>query len=313
MKCPICKTDVGDSNICEQCGFSDIRSEFLSQEDADFWMQNIVIPYKDNYNKSDVLPPIDWLDIFKQNPQAKQLFDFSIPAAIKRRETIDSVKDSMDYEEYLEYSKDAVLGHFAIVSKNEIIRKHFFETIKEEYLCTTTFSRTSAAALERASDWAAVLSNVSPYTALVFDANTKIKKDIEKILPNALKEYCLDIVIGKGPGARNVRIDLPAFTAIFIAESMEVIPTSVANVCDNIIEINFTQEELDELQIREIAPLYDIQLTRSNLEVIKEYCSSKTFRNVKGILKYISDYLYLHSEVQQPISAENLKKIIDTL
>ena len=312
MKCPICKTDVGDKNICEQCGFSDIRSEFLSQEDADFWMQNIVIPYKDNYNKPDILPPIDWLDVFKQNAQAKRLFEFSIPAAIKRRIDLDSLKNPMD-DDYNEYLMDATLEHFAVVSKNEMMRKHFFDVLKETYLCTTDFSRTVSACVEREGDLAAILSGLERGKTLIIEINSKMKKDVVKIFSKALSEYAFDITIGKGPGARTVGIDLPAFTTIFFAESMDDIPTEIRNALNAIIEINPSQEELDELQIREIATIYDIQLTKLTLNIIKEYHSNKTFRNIRGTLKFISDYLYLHSEAQQPISVENLKKIMETL
>ena len=313
MKCPVCKTEVHDKNVCEMCGFDDIRSEFLSQEDADFWMQNVVIPYKDNYEKSDLLPPIDWLEVFKQNAQAKRLFEFSIPAAIKRRETIDSAKDSMDYEEYFEYSKDAMLDHIAIVSSSDKVRKHFLDVIDDEYFATTSFKRTNSSAVERASDLAAIVTALQPGEVLVYEICSKIKKDVVKLFTSALSDFSIEITIGKGPGARIVKIDLPVFTTIFVAESMEDIPNEIRNMLNYVIEINPSQEELDELQIREIAAIYDIQLTKSTLNVIKEYNSNKTFRNIKGTLKFVSDYLYLHSEVQQPISVENLKTILETL
>lgn len=49
MKCPICKTELLNVEKCPVCGFDDIRLEFVSQEDADSWMTNIVIPFKDRY------------------------------------------------------------------------------------------------------------------------------------------------------------------------------------------------------------------------------------------------------------------------
>lgn len=312
MKCPVCKTEVHDKNVCEMCGFDDIRSEFLSQEDADFWMQNVVIPYKDNYEKSDLLPPIDWLEVFKQNAQAKRLFEFSIPAAIKRRIDLDSLKNPME-DDYNEYLMDATLEHFAVVSQNEMIRKHFFDVLKEKYLTTTDFSRTASACVEREGDLAAILSGLERGKALIIEMNSKMKKDVVNLFSKALSEYSFNITIGKGPGSRIVGIDLPAFTTIFFAESAEDIPTEIRNVLSNIIEFNPTQEELDEFHIREIAAIYDIQLTKSTLNVIKEFNANKTYRNIKGTLKFISDYLYLHSEMQQPISVENLKKIIETL
>ena len=45
-RCPVCKTECGESTRCSSCGFDDIRSEFLNQEEYDFWVKNIVKAYK---------------------------------------------------------------------------------------------------------------------------------------------------------------------------------------------------------------------------------------------------------------------------
>lgn len=312
MKCPVCKTECNDNSVCETCGFLEVGKVFINQEEAEQWYESFVIPYRNKFNNANILAPIDWVEIFKKNVQAKQLFEFSIPAAIKRRINLDALKNPMD-EDYNEYLKDATLNHFAVVSKSEIIRKQFFEVLNEAYLCTTDFSRTTSACIEREGDLAAVLTGLECGSALIVELNSKMKKDGVKLFSEALREYCIDFVIGKGPTARSIRMDLPAFTLILIAESRNDIPNEIESTLNTIIEINPSQEELDELQIREIAPLYDIQLTKQILEIIKEYKSKKTFKNIKGILKFISDYLYLHSEIQQPISTETLKKIMDTL
>lgn len=312
MKCPVCKTECNDNAVCETCGFLEVGKVFINQEEAEQWYESVVIPYRNRFNNANILPPIDWAEIFKKNVQAKQLFEFSIPAATKRRIDLDLLKDPLD-DDYNEYLKDATLSHFAVVSKSEMIRKHFFEALNKAYLCTTDFSRTTSACVEREGDLAAMLTGLEHGSTLMVEFNSKMKKDVVKLLSKALREYCVDIVIGKGLGARNIRMDLSVFTAIFIAESIDDIPMDIRNILNDIIEINLSQEELDELQIRELAPLYNIQLTKQTLEVIKEYNSKKIFKNIKGILKFISDYLYLHSEIQQPISAENLKKIMETL
>ena len=272
----------------------------------------MVVPFKNTFNFANVLPPIDWVEVFKQSAQAKRLFDFSIPATIKRRINLDAIKNPMD-DDYNEYLLDATLEHFAVVSKSEMIRKHFIDVLNEAYLCTVNFSRTASACVEREGDLAAILSGLESGKTLIVDINSKMKKDVAKLFSKALNENALDITIGKGPGARTVRIDLPAFTTVFIAETTEDIPAEIRDVLNTIVEINPNQEELDELQIRELATLYDFQLTESTLKVIKEHNSNKTLRSIKGILKFISDYLYLHSEVKQPITVENMNKIIETL
>jgi len=73
---------------------------------------------------------------------------------------------------------------------------------------------TSGPALERAGDMAAVLTNLEEGEVLFVDEIHRLPRIVEEILYPALEDYCLDIMIGKGPGARSLRIDLPPFTLI---------------------------------------------------------------------------------------------------
>jgi len=73
---------------------------------------------------------------------------------------------------------------------------------------------TSGPALERAGDMAAVLTNLEEHEVLFVDEIHRLPRVVEEILYPGLEDYCLDIIIGKGPGARSLRIDLPKFTLI---------------------------------------------------------------------------------------------------
>ena len=309
MLCPVCKSECEQNDVCRKCGFSEVSKIFINQEEAEQWYETIVIPYRNKYDTSTVLPPLDWMDVFKQDPQAKRLFDFSIPASVKRRIDLNSLKNSTD-DDYNDYLVDATLGHIAIVSKDETIRRHLLEEISKAYLQTTNFSRTSSACVERKGDLAAVLTELECGSALVFEFNSKMKSDVVKMFSHALSDYHFEVTIGKGVSARNVGIDIYAFTAIFIAESIDDIPRDIRNALNAIIEINPSQEELDELQIREIAPLYGIQLTKATVEIIKQYVAQKTFGNARSILKFVSDYLYLHPEFVQPLNKEQMSNVI---
>lgn len=312
MLCPVCKTECGQSNTCKECGFSQVGKVFINEEEAKHWFNTTVIPYKSNYYKSNVLSPIDWVAVFKQNAQAKRLFEFSIPVALKRRAALEGLKNPRD-EDYNMYLKDATLGHIAIVSTSDVVRKHFMDAIEEAYHRTISFNRVVSNCVEKEGDLAAVLSNINPGDALVFEINSRIKKGVVSLFSRALSEFILDIIIGKGPGARKICLDLPVFTTIFVAELTSAIPDDIANTLDAVIEINPSADELTELQIREAAPFYDVELTKANIEVIKEAISQNTFKNAKSILKYVSDYLYLHPELQQPLSREETREIIKNI
>src|SRR5207248_686349 len=73
---------------------------------------------------------------------------------------------------------------------------------------------TSGPAIERAGDLAALLTNLSEGDVLFIDEIHRLNKVIEEILYPAMEDGALDIVVGKGPGARSIRMELPKFTLI---------------------------------------------------------------------------------------------------
>jgi Holliday junction DNA helicase RuvB len=73
---------------------------------------------------------------------------------------------------------------------------------------------TSGPAIERPGDLAAILTALEPGDVLFIDEIHRLQRSIEEILYPAMEDFCLDIVIGKGPSARSVRLDLPPFTLV---------------------------------------------------------------------------------------------------
>lgn len=73
---------------------------------------------------------------------------------------------------------------------------------------------TSGPAVERPGDLAAILSSLEPGDVLFIDEIHRLPRAIEEVLYSAMEDFCLDIVIGKGPEARSVRFDLPPFTLV---------------------------------------------------------------------------------------------------
>ncbi len=73
---------------------------------------------------------------------------------------------------------------------------------------------TSGPAIERAGDLAAILTNLQPGDVLFIDEIHRLNRVVEEVLYPAMEDFCLDIIIGKGPAARSIRLDLPPFTLI---------------------------------------------------------------------------------------------------
>ena len=76
------------------------------------------------------------------------------------------------------------------------------------------FQPTSGPALDRASDLAAILTNLEDGDVLFVDEIHRMPRPVEEVLYPALEDFCLDVVLGKGPTARSIRLELPTFTLV---------------------------------------------------------------------------------------------------
>ncbi len=77
-----------------------------------------------------------------------------------------------------------------------------------------SFRVTSGPAIEKPGDIAAILTNLGNYDVLFIDEIHRLNRSVEEILYPAMEDYALDIIIGKGPSARSIRLDLPKFTLV---------------------------------------------------------------------------------------------------
>lgn len=78
----------------------------------------------------------------------------------------------------------------------------------------TNLRLTSDAAIERAGDLTAILTSLSQGEVLFIDEIHRLGRVVEEVLYPAMEDFALDLVVGKGPGARTLRLDLPQFTLI---------------------------------------------------------------------------------------------------
>lgn len=78
----------------------------------------------------------------------------------------------------------------------------------------TNLRITSGPSIEKPGDLAALLTNLSPYDVLFIDEIHRLGKTVEEVLYPAMEDFALDIILGKGPSARSIRIDVPPFTLV---------------------------------------------------------------------------------------------------
>src|ERR1700757_1476856 len=155
--------------------------------------------------------------------------------------------------------------------------------------------QTSGPVLERAGDLAAILTNLEPNDVLFIDEIHRLSPVVEEILYPALEDYQIDIMIGEGPAARSVKLDLPPFTLVG-ATTRAGMPTNPLRDRFGIVaRLEFyTPEELTRIVIRS-AGLLNVQLADDGaFEVARR--SRGTPRIANRLLRRVRDYAEVKSD-----------------
>lgn len=148
---------------------------------------------------------------------------------------------------------------------------------------------TSGPAIERPGDLAAILTNLEPKDVLFIDEVHRLNRSVEEVLYPAMEDFALDIIIGKGPSARSVRIDLPRFTLVGATTRAGSLTAPLRDRFGIINRLDFY--ETDELQqiITRSAAILKIAIEESGAREIAGR-SRGTPRIANRLLKRVRDY-----------------------
>lgn len=174
---------------------------------------------------------------------------------------------------------------------------------------------TSGPAIERTGDLAAILTNLSDNDVLFIDEIHRLNRAIEEVLYPAMEDYALDIVIGKGPGARTLRIDLPKFTLIGATTKMSGLSSPLRDRFGNIYRLNFyTPEEMQKI-IRRSAKILNVEIDEKAAAEISRR-ARQTPRIANRLLKRVRDFAQVKTGgiIDEATAKEALAKLhIDDL
>ncbi|MBR3894730.1 MAG: Holliday junction branch migration DNA helicase RuvB [Clostridia bacterium] len=148
---------------------------------------------------------------------------------------------------------------------------------------------TSGPAIEKQGDLAAILTNLNEGDVLFIDEIHRLSRSVEEILYPAMEDYALDIIIGKGPAARSIRIDLPRFTLVGATTRAGQMTTPLRDRFGVILKLElYTTEELATI-VRRNAGILEMEITDDGaIEIASR--SRGTPRIANRLLKRVRDF-----------------------
>ncbi|WP_326909578.1 Holliday junction branch migration DNA helicase RuvB [Sedimentibacter sp. MB31-C6] len=160
---------------------------------------------------------------------------------------------------------------------------------------------TSGPAIERPGDLAAILTNLNENDVLFIDEIHRLNKSVEEIMYPALEDYALDIIIGKGPSARSIRLDLPKFTLIGATTRSGMLASPLRDRFGVLCNLDFyNNEDLQRIVLRS-AVIMNIEISEEGAKEIAKR-SRGTPRIANRLLKRVRDYALVKSNGSIDIS-----------
>ena len=155
---------------------------------------------------------------------------------------------------------------------------------------------TSGPAIEKVGDLASILTNLSPGDILFIDEIHRLNKNIEEILYPAMESGSLDIIIGKGPSARTIQLELPAFTLIAATTKIGLISSPLrSRFSGGIFRLEFyASEEIEEI-LKRSAKILGVDFPQQAAQEIAKR-SRSTPRTANYLLKRVRDFAQVHKK-----------------
>jgi Holliday junction DNA helicase RuvB len=174
---------------------------------------------------------------------------------------------------------------------------------------------TSGPAVERTGDLAAILTNLRNQDTLFIDEVHRLNRTVEEMLYPALEDFALDIIIGKGPGAKNLRINLPNFTLIGATTRFALLSPPLRDRFGAVYRLDFYDQTSIETILKRSARILQIAAEERGLEEIARRARG-TPRVANRLLKRVRDYAQVMADgtVTQRVAQEALGKLeVDTI
>jgi Holliday junction DNA helicase RuvB len=233
-------------------------------------------------------------NLISGDQQAEDRNEYSLrPQYFKEYVGQDEMKENLTVFIASAKKRKESLDHVLLFGPPGLGKTTMANIIAREMACS--IRSTSGPVIEKQGDLAAILTSLEPNHVLFIDEIHRMNRVIEEVLYSAMEDYSLDIMIGQGPSARTIKLDLPRFTLIGATTRSGLLSTPLRERFGIPLHFNFYEpHELKEIIIRS-AVILDVQIfEESALEIGRR--SRGTPRIANRLLKRARDFADMKTE-----------------
>jgi Holliday junction DNA helicase RuvB len=225
-------------------------------------------------------------DNFHGQPQVKQSLQIAIQAAKERGEAVD---------------------HILLYGPPGLGKTTLSHLVSKEM--DTNLIVTSGTAIAKAGDLAAILTNLQEHNILFIDEIHRLRKPIEEMLYTAMEDFALDIVIGKGPSARTVRVDLPPFTLVGATTRFGALSGPFRDRFGVVHRMEYYTPDLLDTILQQAAKTLKVELDTDSAHAIARRARG-TPRIALKLLKRVRDFAQVQQAAISPELATQALKLL---
>ncbi|MEE8372334.1 MAG: Holliday junction branch migration DNA helicase RuvB, partial [Dehalococcoidia bacterium] len=220
----------------------------------------------------------------------------------------DKVKDNLNIAMAAARGREETLDHTLFYGPPGLGKTTLAYVISAEMGVNTRI--TSGPAIERPGDLAAIITNLSKGDVLFIDEIHRLSRVVEEVLYPVMEDFALDIVIGKGPGARSLRLNLPRFTLVGATTRFAMLSAPLRDRFGSVYRLDFYDEEASQIILARSARLLGLQAEEAGLKEIAKRARG-TPRVANRLLKRVRDYAEVMAQgvITEKVALEALERL----